>query len=109
MTSENDLQQKRAIVGVLAITLVLAGGLLLATGRSDGFASALLRVGILMGAFWLVLPTKTRPAAWVSVSPWSIGLIVIVALLARHKAFFPVLAAGILIGWFVRPRKRNGA
>ncbi len=106
MISENELQRKRAVVGLLSVGFTIAASVLLFIGSSEGFASALLRVGLLLGAFWLALPTKDRPAAWARVSPWSLGLIIVVALLLpRLKFFFPVLAVGVLIGWFVRPRR----
>ena len=105
MVSKTELRQKRALVGVLAIGCIIAAVTLLTTGVSDAFASALLRVGLLLGAFWLVLPTRDRPAAWARVSPWSLGVVVVMALLLpRIKFFLPVLIGGVLLGWLVRPR-----
>jgi hypothetical protein len=106
MISENELRQKRTMVGLLAIGSTIAACVLLVIGGSQGFASALLRVGLLLGAFWLALPTKDRPAAWARVSPWSLGVIIGVALvLPRLRFFLPVLVVGVLIGWIVRPRR----
>lgn len=110
MISENELRQKRGIVGLLAIAGVVSAGVLLVTGTSDFVASGLLRVGLLLGAFWLVLPTKDRPAAWARVSPWSVAVIAAVGfLLPRFKYFLPVLIAGVVIGWWARPRRKNGS
>lgn len=107
--SEQELRRKRAIVGLLALTGLIGGTGLLISGKSDGLASALLRIGLLLGAFWLALPAKDRPAAWARVSPWSLAVIVLTALaLPRLRFFVPVLAAALAIGWLVRPRPRNG-
>ncbi|MEO2032886.1 MAG: hypothetical protein ABGZ35_12440 [Planctomycetaceae bacterium] len=109
MISENELRRKRALVGLLAIACTIAGGLLLITARHAGTASAFVRVGLLLGAFWLALPTRDRPAAWARVSPWTVGLVVVAGIvLPRAKPMIPFLVAGLLIGWLVRPRKRKG-
>lgn len=74
MISENELRQKRTMVGLLAIGSTITACVLLVIGGSQGLASALLRVGLLLGAFWLALPTKGRPAAWAprfNVDGWS--------------------------------------
>jgi hypothetical protein len=108
MISESELRRKRALVALLAIACIVAGVILLMVGGSDGLASAFLRVGLLLGAFWLVLPSKDRPAAWARVSPWSVGLVVGLALiLPRVKYYIPVVVAGVVIGWLVRPRNRK--
>ncbi|MCH2201185.1 MAG: hypothetical protein MK102_04390 [Fuerstiella sp.] len=108
MISESELRRKRVLVALLAIGCIVAGVVLLMVGGSDGLASAFLRVGLLLGAFWLVLPSKDRPAAWAHVSPWSIGLVVVLALiLPRVKYYVPVVVAGVVIGWLVRPRNRK--
>ena len=110
MISESELRQKRTLVGLLAICCVVLAAILLLMGRSDAFASALLRVGLLLGAFWLALPTSGRAAAWARVSPWTVGLLVVAALLLqRFRVFLPVLLVGALIGWIVRPRNRKGS
>ena len=110
MITETELRRKRALVGALAICCTVVAATLLLLGRSDAFASALLRVGLLLAAFWLALPTRGRPAAWARVSPWTVGLLVLAAVfLQRFRFFLPVLIAGALIGWVVRPRRKNGA
>jgi len=108
MTTDQELRQKRGIVGLLAIGCIASAIVLLVIGGNQGFASALLRVGSLLGAFWLALPTKGRPAAWARVSPLSLGLLAIsAALISRLKFFIPLLLVGFAIGWVVRPRRRK--
>jgi hypothetical protein len=108
MTTDQELRQKRGIVGLLAIACITSAMILLSISDNQGFASALLRVGSLLGAFWLALPTEGRPAAWAQVSPLSVGLLAIsAALIARLKFFIPLLLVGFAIGWLVRPRSKN--
>ena len=106
MTTDQDLHRKRGIVGLLAIGCVVSAIVLLIIGGNQGFASALLRIGLLLSAFWLALPTEGRPAAWARVSPLSLGLLAIcAALISRLKFFIPLLLVGFAIGWVVRPRR----
>lgn len=108
MTTEQELRQKRGLVGLLALSCVVSATILLIVGGNQGIASALLRVGLLLGAFWLALPTEGRPAAWARVSPLSLGLLAIcAALISRLKFFIPLLLLGFIIGWVVRPRGRK--
>jgi len=108
MAHDPELQRKRGLVGILALCCLVAGAALLVSGGNEGLASALIRVGLLLGAFWLALPTDSRPAAWARVSPWSIAVVVGVAvLLPRLRFFLPVLVVGIAIGWVVRPRRKK--
>ena len=62
-----------------------------------------------MGAFWLALPTKTRPAAWKGMmSGWTApGLIITALVIPRLKFMFPVLAIIVGIAYFARPRTRK--
>jgi len=108
MAHDKELQRKRGLVGVLALICLILGAALLMSGGNEGLASAFIRVGLLMGAFWLALPTHTRSAAWARVSPWSIAVVVGVAvLLPRLRFFLPVLVVGIIIGWVIRPRRKK--
>lgn len=109
MVSESELIRKRAYVGCLSIGSTVIALIILMDDFASGVGAALLRVGLILGAFWLALPTRDRPAAWARVSPWSVGLLVAFALLLpRVKPVIPVLIIGVLIGWIVRPRNRNG-
>ncbi len=109
MISESEMRRKRALVGLLSIGCTVAAVIQLTIDFSSALGAAFLRVGLLLGAFWLVLPARDRPAAWARVSPWTVGLVVVLALvLQRARFFLPVFVVGALIGWIVRPRKKNG-
>lgn len=53
----------RTLVGSIALVLLIVAGVLVLTG-ADGsqgmWAGACLKVGLVMGAFWLALPSITR-------------------------------------------------
>jgi hypothetical protein len=108
MISEEELRSKRVYVGILAIGFLIAGLVVFAAHPDrEGVQGALLRVGVLLGAFWLALPTKTRPAAWSKVSPLTIGIAVAVAaFLPRLRYVLPLVAAVAAIAWYTRPRRK---
>lgn len=107
MVSEDALRHKRIYVGILSIVCVVASVVLIFYPNNEGLQGALLRVGMLLGAFWLAMPTKTRPAAWKSFSSnWTlVGLIITAIIIPRAKVMFPVVAVFAAIAYFARPRK----
>lgn len=103
----------RPLVGFLAIGLLsLAIVLSLwphavsgAAGAAIGGAAA--RVGIVMAALWLALPTRDRPAAWANVSLASALPLVLVALALFRIPFrilLPLAGIVLLAGLVLRPR-----
>ena len=101
-----ETRRKRRISGICSV-LLLAGGIALSFGKGEheGIRGALLRVGILLGAFWLVL---ARPPRWKKLySNWVIFGGIISAVLIRLKYMFPVIAVIAGIALFARPRKRS--
>lgn len=109
MVNEEELRGKRIYVGLLAIgCLVGAAATMILRPDDTGLLGALIRVGMLLSAFWLAMPTATRPAAWKRLpsSNWAIfGMIISAILIPRLKYMFPVLAVFAGVAWFARPRK----
>ncbi len=114
MTS-TDVPVNRAMVGVLALVCVGLGAILwLLTGddTANMWPGAFIRVGAVMGALWLALPTRDREAAWARVSIWNVlgtllALIVIVRARLPFKLLIPaavVFAVAILV---LRPRQKE--
>lgn len=105
--NEDELRQKRVYVGLIAIGCLIGGLALAFFPGNEGFQGALVRVGILMGAFWLALPTRSRPAAWKGLaSNWALlAMIVTAVIIPRAKVMFPVLAVMIGLALFARPRR----
>jgi hypothetical protein len=110
---ESKTAVSRPLVGGLAIGLfgiafmlslwpnLLSG----AAGATVGGAAA--RVGIVMAAFWLALPTRNRPAAWANVSITSaLPLILAATALLRipFRILLPLAGVVLLVGVILRPR-----
>jgi hypothetical protein len=94
----------RPTVGVIALLLLIAGAAGLAWPSSDAepnqFASAFLRVGVVLAAFWLALP-QTR--LWQN--KLLLGAIVLTAVVvAKWRQYFPILVACMLLIAILRPR-----
>ncbi|MDZ4689167.1 MAG: hypothetical protein SH850_29170 [Planctomycetaceae bacterium] len=91
----------RALVGCIALGCLVAGGLWWAWERGEApglWPGAFLRVGLVMGAFWLAMPTHTREAAWARVSIWNlIGGIAALVVIARTKFPIKILIPGLMI------------
>lgn len=98
----------RVLAGVLTIGCGIAGIVLCATrGIDDPFAAGFIRVGLVLGALWYAMPSRTREAAWARISPWTIVAVVLAAvLLVRHlRVLLPLAVALIAVGYVLRPRK----
>jgi hypothetical protein len=99
----------RMLVGVLAVGCVVAGfGIALLDTWENAVFAGLLRTGVLLGAVWLALPTKSRQAAWANISPWTLLGFLIVAVIAirRPQIFFPMVAVFVVATLLIRPRRR---
>lgn len=109
MVNEDELRGKRIYVGLLSIGCLVGAVVTVFTAPdNEGLQGALIRVGLLLGAFWLAMPTANRPSAWkvLPTSNWAIfGMIVSAVLISRLKYMFPVIAVFAGIAWFARPRK----
>lgn len=61
--SQQPVTINRTLVGIIALVLLIAAGILMIAG-ADGsqgmWAGACLKVGLVMGTFWLALPAITR-------------------------------------------------
>ena len=107
----------RALVGVLAL-VCLGVALAIWIGVPDGlntwmWVGAFTRVGVVMSAFWLALPSRHREAAWADVSPMTFAgiLVALIAAASRPRVVIPILAV-VAVLWFVlrpRPKQRPSA
>jgi hypothetical protein len=103
----------RPLVGVLAIGLFTASLVLMLwpgtlpgpAGATMGAATA--KVGILMAALWLALPSGNRPAAWAKLRLTSAAPLVLVGLALFRIPFrilIPLVGIVLLAGIVLRPR-----
>ena len=110
--STRKIAVNRSLVGVLAVGTLVIGvvGWVFGDGSASnvGFYAAFLRMGALLAAFWLALPSKHRDAAWANISPWTFGAVVILILMLvrRPQIFVPLIAVLAVAALFLRPRRR---
>ena len=105
---------RRLLVGIIAVALLTAAALLwILPGPSTSqqtllWRAACGRIGVVMVALWLAMPTRTRPAAWANLNPRSVAAVVIVALAIRFPLRFlvPAVAVLFILGVFLRPKER---
>ena len=90
----------RILLGLAALGALVAGGTILVSGSDDTIGGVLIRVGLLLGAGWLVAPLIRRP------SFASLGLLAVGALvLIRPRLIVAVVVAAVL--WSLSARKRR--
>lgn len=81
----------RPYVGMIAVALLaLAAGLSFSESTNSGLPSAMLRVGLVLGAVWLAFPQLARPVNW-----W-----IVLPLMLAAYAFFklpPTVKVGMLL------------
>jgi hypothetical protein len=106
---------RRLLVGGIALALLTTAVLLWilpgmsTTGPAAMWRGACGRIGTVMAALWLAMPTRTRPAAWANLNPRSVAAVAICLLAIRFPLRFLVPAAGALLflGVFLRPKIRT--
>src|SRR5690606_24650794 len=99
----------RLLVGALAIVCVTTGIAIGFLRSWDGPAcAAFLRIGVLLGAVWIALPSGKREAAWANISPWSLVGVVQIALACVRwtPLFITPLCLIITYSMSLKTRKR---
>ena len=106
---EPFLINRRRRVGWITLGCMVIAAIGFATQPKELFwPAASMRVGIVLGALWLCLPAKTRPAAWSAMTQGRLAVIILVAVLInRVKFMLPLLAIAGILGWLLRPKKRR--
>ncbi|MEX2139888.1 MAG: hypothetical protein WD894_11545 [Pirellulales bacterium] len=98
---------RRHIVGVLAIVMLLAGGVMYFAGYDEGNAfflqAAFLRVGAVLATLWIAHPELSR------MRPWMVILFVaaLVGVVFVRRLLVPLLIVALLIA-ILRPRNKTG-
>jgi len=112
-----EIPINRTLVGWLASGCLACGGLLVLLSQHDAsqmWSGAFIRVGVVLAALWMALPTRTREAAWARVPLWKVvsiglGLLLIVRSRIPLQLLIP---AGFIMGglWILlRPRTKDRA
>ncbi len=109
----SPLAIRKLIVGILALgCLITAAGLFVFTadGRGNPATAVSMRLGIMLGALWLALPSSGENIGWEKAMPALIAVMVVLAF-ARNLKFLiyaiPIALAVGIIAAFIRPKSRR--
>jgi hypothetical protein len=108
MTSPKTAAVNRTLTGVLAVGCAIAGVAMCAMrGSSDAFGAGLIRAGLILGALWCALPTRSREAAWAGVSPYAVGgvAVALAVFVKNFRVLLPLALALAVAAYVLRPRK----
>ena len=109
----------RPLVGILALACFAFGLAIwmiepseLLGANAQFFRAAFVRVGLLMSAFWLALPSRHRAAAWANISPRTLVLVVLLLIVMTRarvplRILIPALIVFALITMFLRPKTKR--
>jgi len=111
--AEQRVEINRTLVGLVTIACFVAAAAIWVFDLEQEhlWLSGFIRVGLLMGALWLALPSGRRPAAWAHVSPATIPLLLVaIVILIRVPFRIAVLVLVVLVvaALVLRPRGRPG-
>ena len=114
MKNDNDAAIQRVMMLVIAILLLLAGGIGEFRAQRFGtspFNAALLRVGFVLLACWIAYPVLRRPAAWLPAGATTVGVLLIGAVVFQPKllvVLIPMFGTLLGVGALVRSFRRGG-
>jgi len=106
--NESPLAVRKLIVGILSLgCLVTAAGVFLFSveGFSNPVTAVAMRLGLILGAFWLALPSTGESIAWAKAVP--IAVVVAVACVRGGRYLLYAIPIAIVVGIaaaFIRPK-----
>ena len=107
--SDEKITINRTMVGLLALVCLGTSLTIWLVSPTEQFwLAAFMRVGLLMLAFWLALPTRSREAAWANVSPkiligMALAIVVVVIRPNAVKVAVPILIVLAIVSFVLRP------
>lgn len=112
--SDNKVAVSRPLVGVLALCCLAMAAVVWFVAadshESQLWLAGFIRVGLVMSAFWIALPTRGREAAWAHVSRGTlIGIVLALLALLRlpFRIVLPLFVTVAVIGYTLRPRGKK--
>ncbi|MCA8985144.1 MAG: hypothetical protein R3C12_22590 [Planctomycetaceae bacterium] len=103
-----ELQSNRGKIGAIAIAcLLIAIGVYSQAPEKTALVGALVRVGLLLGAFWLAVPVFLRHPRILRRLPWYLlaGMVGIVVYFKYLFVLIPVFIALAILSMFAGPRR----
>lgn len=113
MSDENNSKFQRMLLLIVAIGLLLWGGIGELTSDRLGQSvsnAALLRVGFVLLACWVALPVMRRPAAWLPPGATAVVVVLIGATVFQPKLLIiliPLFSSLLAFGAFIRFFRRS--
>jgi hypothetical protein len=113
--ADEKIAINRTLVGIIALACLGIYAYLYWFAPQDLFAqqdiitAAFMRVGLLMTAFWLALPSKHREAAWANLPPWVFVAVALTIVLfaTRPRIAIPLVLFFGVVGFVLRPRNKK--
>ena len=108
---DGKIPVNRSLVGFLGLTCLVAAGVIRLVSPDDQlWIGGCIRVGLVVCAFWLALPSRHRDAAWANVSlPTVFGIVVGLLALTRipMKIVVPIFIFVAVLIVVLRPRSKT--
>jgi len=114
--NDEKITINRSLVGILAL-LCLGAAIAIWLANPDSqngrlWLAGFVRVGLVMCAFWLALPSRHREAAWANVSPTIlIGMVAAILVAALRpkmaRVVIPILFLLAVLSVVLRPREKQ--
>ena len=113
--NQQPVTVSRTMVGVIGLVLLAVAAILTvvdAEGKQEMWAGACLKVGMVMAAFWLALPSITRHEDLGTASLWTLlGVLAAALIVARTKIhpriILSVLGVAVILLRVLRPRRSS--
>ena len=110
--SETKVEINRTLVGIITIGCFVSAFVVWYWDLDDQnqlWLAGFVRVGLLMSAFWLALPTRWRKAAWANVSPTTFIVLLLAIFLTPRwpRLMIPLILVLVVIGFVLRPRQNR--
>jgi hypothetical protein len=112
-STSQTLTINRALIGILAsIMLVSAGALWVFAGSQNMWTGACLKVGIVMAALWLALPTISRrgnlgQASWGAVVGFMALLVILTGKRVDFRIVLPMVIGAAITIMILRPKSKS--
>ena len=112
--SDSKIDVRRTLLLLISLVAMGAGIVLSVRGEMESgriFASAsAFRIGMVMFALWLALPSLKKPAQWLPPGMAVLGVVGIMAVAAQPRLILvvaPALGTLLTLGWLVRMFRRG--
>ena len=105
-----DLQSKRGWIGLLSLVCLIGFGLLMVMNpEKQAIAGSMMRIGIMLGAFWLAIPVLVSHPRLLKRLPWyvlGIGFLLLM-FIKQFWMLIPLLIVLALLSMFGGSRPRS--